>query len=188
MCKASRLSCTPINSHSHINDILDLSEQIVQVAVGHVERHVADKKSLCRGVEGAVSIGAGKGTWAWTGRTVAGDGILNREASAFEVLEVEEVYRLGRRLLGFELNVSKSVSWYSHQQLHRLQGQRASFSWRGIRTLCSILSDPRLSSYWQLAPHVRTPSSGPHRAHRRKDFQHIPLNSSRVLPLARASA
>ncbi len=86
MREAPRLARPPIDRNPHINDILDTPEQIIQIAIAHVEGHVADEESLCRFVEGAVGYSAGVVAVLVGLATV--DGILDCEAAALEVLEV----------------------------------------------------------------------------------------------------
>ncbi len=105
MREASWLARTSINRNSHINHVLDLSEQVVQVAVAHVEGHVADEEGFRGSVEGAVGEGgAGEGAGAFFR-----DAELNGEAAAFEVLEVVEFDGFGGGFDGFKLYVAESV-------------------------------------------------------------------------------
>ncbi len=80
MGESPRLARAPVNGHTDIDDIFDLAEQVVEVAVGHVKGHVADEEGAARGVVWAV--------WAGDGAGGALDGVLDTEAAAFEVLEV----------------------------------------------------------------------------------------------------
>lgn len=80
MGESPRLARAPVNRHADIDYIFDLAEEVVEVAVGHVEGHVADEEGAGGGVVWAV--------WAGDGAGGALDGVLDAEAAAFEVLEV----------------------------------------------------------------------------------------------------
>lgn len=55
--KTSRLSRSSVNCHSHVNDIFDASEQLVQVAIGHFEGHVPNEQGLARWIGGLGLLG-----------------------------------------------------------------------------------------------------------------------------------
>ena len=112
MRKTPWLARSPVNCHPNIDHILDLPEEVVQVAVTHVEGHVANEEGLGRGIHGASALIAAisaAGT-ASTGATDAAKGVLHGEAAAFKVLEVVELNGFGGRFDGVELYVAKAVA------------------------------------------------------------------------------
>jgi hypothetical protein len=46
VCETSWLTGTSVNGNSDINDISDITEELVQVGVGHLESKVADEESF----------------------------------------------------------------------------------------------------------------------------------------------
>lgn len=75
------LACSSVDCHAHVDDVADLAEEVVELAVGHVEGHVADEEGAGggRGVGGAGAERVGAG---------AGGGVLDGQATAFEGLVV----------------------------------------------------------------------------------------------------
>ena len=54
MRKTPRLSRPSINRYPHIDHILDLSEQVIQIAVTHIEGHVPYEEGFGRSVEWSI--------------------------------------------------------------------------------------------------------------------------------------
>ena len=103
MRETPRLSRSSINCHTHIDDISDLAEQLIEFAVGHVEGHVADE-------EGAGGFGGGAAeAVAVGGGTAAGGGVLDGEAAAFEGLLVHVADGAGGGVVVGEVDVAESV-------------------------------------------------------------------------------
>ena len=82
--KATRLACSPINGHAHIDDVGDAAEQVVEILVRHLERHVADEERL----GGRVLATSGL-------RARLGHGVLHDDATAFEALHVHRFNGFG---------------------------------------------------------------------------------------------
>lgn len=83
MREASRLAGAAVDGDAHVDDVPDLAEEVVELAVGHVEGHVADEEgaggwSGLRRAPGGNAPGGG-----------AGGGVLDVETAAFEFLVVE---------------------------------------------------------------------------------------------------
>lgn len=97
------LSRSAINGNTNINHIADAAEKVVEIAVSHLEGHVADEKGLGRGIlRLAGAVGAG-----FQLRGLEG-GVLDGEAAAFEELLVEGCDGFRGRFGGFEVDVAES--------------------------------------------------------------------------------
>jgi len=102
VCKSSGLSSAAIDSDPHIDHVADAAEEVIEVAVRHLERHVADEESLAGRVERLVSaVSAGFHLGGLEG------GILNGEAAAFKELLVEGLDGFGSGFGGFEVDVAE---------------------------------------------------------------------------------
>ena len=111
MSKASRLSGSPINCHPHVNHILNLSKQIVQITITHIEGHVSYEEGFGRRVDWTIlRILVGPAWRAVGGRTGAGQRVLNRKTAALKVLEVEELDGAAGGFNIFKFDVAESVS------------------------------------------------------------------------------
>jgi hypothetical protein len=109
MRKATRLARPTINRNTHIHDILHAPEQIVEIAIRHLEGHVANEKGLAGWVFGRVisfsatecgAMGADFG-----GGVVC---VLADQATALEELLVQRVDAFGRGFLVGEIDVAES--------------------------------------------------------------------------------
>lgn len=61
VCESSRLAGPAINCHSDVDYIPDIFEEVVQVAVRHLKRHVSDEESLGGWVLGVTGRHVGPG-------------------------------------------------------------------------------------------------------------------------------
>ena len=106
MREAPWLACPPVNRHPDINHVLDLPKKIVQIAIAHVEGHVADEEGSGWRVLRALFTGghAGRTEVAATERKLDG------EAAAFEVLQVVELDGALGGFDGFKCDIAKSDS------------------------------------------------------------------------------
>ena len=107
MREASRLAGPPINRDPDINHVLDLSEQIVQIAIAHIEGHVAYEEGSGRRVLGALLA---KGLTGRTGVVSGREGKLDGETAAFEILQIVEVDGALGGFDGFKCDIAKSSS------------------------------------------------------------------------------
>jgi hypothetical protein len=110
MRKTSRLACPPINRNPHINDVADAAEQIREVAIGHLEGHVADEKGFGGWVHGLVLFHIGVELVADAG------GVLDRDAPALEERHVGALQGAVGGFLGREVNVAESVEVLAIEQ------------------------------------------------------------------------
>jgi hypothetical protein len=113
--EASRLAGSSVDGHADVDDVLDAAEEGVEIAVGHLEGHVADEEGFGGRVEGlpwSVCWTAGLGS---PGIHCAACvcGVLDGQATAFEELLIQCLDGFGGRSDGFEVHISKSVkkSW-----------------------------------------------------------------------------
>ena len=116
MRESPRLSRPPVNRHPHINHVFDLSEQIVQITIAHVEGHVPYEQRFGRRI--GWSIVRVRLAWrAVADARVARERVLDRETAAFEVFHVVEFNGAAGGFGGFESDVAESVSSGDDQQL-----------------------------------------------------------------------
>ena len=110
MGETSWLTGTSINGNAHIDDVLDASEERVEVAVGHFEGHVANEEGFGRWVERFLwtfcTTKAGALAVQLAGRIC---GVLDGEAAAFEELLIQGLDGFSGGGDGFEVDVSKSA-------------------------------------------------------------------------------
>lgn len=87
MGEPPRLARASVDGDAHVDDVADLAEELVQLAVRHIEGHVADEEGA-RGLAdacGAAAAGAGEAVVAaGAGGGGAGAGVLDGEAPAGE--------------------------------------------------------------------------------------------------------
>ena len=105
MREASRLARPPINRYPDINHVLDLPKEIVQIAIAHIEGHVAYEEGSGWRVLGALLAGSLARTYA-----VGTEGKLDGEAAAFEVLQVVEIDGTLGGFESFECDIAESSS------------------------------------------------------------------------------
>ena len=103
MRKTPRLPRPPINRNSHIQYILDLAEQVVQVLVAHLIAEIADKERLGWCVDVAIFVALGV-----SGTGARADGVLHDHLAAFELLAVEGVAGGGGGLFVVEFDVAEA--------------------------------------------------------------------------------
>ena len=106
MREAPRLARPPINRYPDINHVLNLPKQIIQIAIAHIEGHVAYEEGSAWNVFGTLLA---KGL---AGRThaVGRKGKLDGEAATFEVLQVVEIDGALGGFDGFECDIAESSS------------------------------------------------------------------------------
>jgi hypothetical protein len=103
MREPSRLSRSAINGNTNIDHIADAAEEVVEIAVSHLEGHVADEKGLGgRILRLAGAVGAG-----FQLRGLEG-GILDGKAAAFEELLMQGFDGFRGRFGGFEVDIAES--------------------------------------------------------------------------------
>lgn len=95
MGKSSRLASTSINSNTDIDDVSNVTEELVEISIGHLESEVADEEGLGGWVGGIFTAGCVH--------------VVDDEAAAFEHGFVLGFDGLGGLLDGFEFNVSESI-------------------------------------------------------------------------------
>lgn len=103
MCEPSRLSRPAINGNANIDHIADAAEEVVEIAVSHLEGHVADEKGLGGGVPRQAKAVRAR----FQLRGLEG-GVLDGEAAAFEELLVEGCDGFRGRVGGFEVDIAES--------------------------------------------------------------------------------
>ena len=60
MSEAARLPCPSIHRYANINNIVDISEELAQIPVGHLKRQVAEVQRLRNGLQGPGSAAAAR--------------------------------------------------------------------------------------------------------------------------------
>ena len=106
MRETSRLPGSTINSNTHVDHIADTTEEVIKVAVCHLEGHVANEESLGGRVHGFV--GAFAATTPFAHLAGLEGGVLHGEAAALEELLVKGLDCFGGCLGGFEVDVAES--------------------------------------------------------------------------------
>ncbi len=101
MSESSGLSSFPIDSDSDINNVVDFSEQFIEIFIGHLERHITDEQCLGRGVAGSGVSGSS----LWPCSLL--DGVLHCQSAAFEDLLVKALNRLCALINVVELYITK---------------------------------------------------------------------------------
>lgn len=106
--ETSGLAGTAIDGDADVNDIANATEEVVQIAIGHFERHVADEKGTGRFI--FRGLGEVAHAIAAAGFDFAGgeSGVLHNNAAAFEVLLVESADGCGGGLGRVEVNIAKA--------------------------------------------------------------------------------
>lgn len=110
MSETSRLACPSINGDADIDNVLNTSEERIEVSVSHFEGHVADKEglggrvegffwSVCSRVAAALAIELARGICS----------ILDSKTAAFEELLVQGLDGFGGGGNGFKIYISKSA-------------------------------------------------------------------------------
>ena len=95
--KAARLARSPVNGHAHVRDVRNAAEQVVEVLVRHLKRHVADEER-----SGGRVLAAGRHL------PRPRHGVLHDDATAFVRLHVHRFDGLGGAVWIVELDVAKS--------------------------------------------------------------------------------
>jgi hypothetical protein len=104
MRESSRLTSPTINRNTHIDHVADAAEEVVKIAIRHLEGHVPDEEGLGGGILRARgAFGAGFEFGGLEG------GVLHGEAAAFEELLVEGFDGFGGGLGGFEVDVAEAA-------------------------------------------------------------------------------
>ena len=119
MRETSWLASPSINRNADIDHIADSAEHVVQIAVRHLEGHVADKKGL--GGRFKRLVGAVRALAFELGRLKSG--VLHGETAAFEELLMKGLDGLGRGFGGLEVDVAEarcSVSLCMRASEHHL--------------------------------------------------------------------
>jgi hypothetical protein len=60
MSEAARLPCPSINRYPNINNIVDISEELVKIPIGHLKRQVADVQRPRNGLQAPGSADAAR--------------------------------------------------------------------------------------------------------------------------------
>lgn len=125
VCETSRLTGSAVNGNPHIQNVLHVTEEVVQIFVAHFVGHVANEEGLGRWVGEALGIGLAA--------LLVGclDGVLSGETATLEDLTIEVVASLSRGGNVFEINVTKAVG----NESAVMTGQYV----RVALTLCSTL-------------------------------------------------
>ncbi len=103
MRKTSGLTRSSINGNSNINDISDATEEVCEIAVCHLKRHVTDEEGLGGRVDG-LARGGGLGIEA----TCIAGGVLNCETAAFEEGHIEALKCSICSFLRREIDISET--------------------------------------------------------------------------------
>lgn len=101
--EAAGLAGATVDGDAHVEHVPDLAEQVVEVAVAHLERHVADEERLAGRIDGALVA-------ARTLRPVgllAAAVVLHRQAAAVEDTLVHLHDGGGGLFVGLELDVAE---------------------------------------------------------------------------------
>ena len=115
MGEASGLACPAVDGDTDVHDVADIAEEIVQVLVRHLKRHVANEERLC----GRVGLVVAAGT--------AGLGVglslveLADEVAALEDLHVKVVDGSLGVFDVLELDVSESTQLSATNPCHRVR-------------------------------------------------------------------
>ena len=96
MSESSWLASASVNGNTDINDISNITEELVEISIGHLEGKVADEESL--------------GWWVCDVLTTGLVLVVDDETAAFEDLLVLSFDGSGGLVNGFEFDVSES-SW-----------------------------------------------------------------------------
>lgn len=117
--EAPRLAGAAIDCDAHVDHIPDAAEQVVQVAICHLERHVADEEGLGGRILGSLGSLSSRAARAARVHFFAGVcGVLYDEATAFEELLVQGGNGVGRGIDLFEVDIPKAVCSVSRGLLH----------------------------------------------------------------------
>ena len=106
MRETPRLPGTTVDGDPNVDDIPDALEQVIQVAVSHFERHVANEESLGRWIE---RFRFKASTTAWGQRLTLVCSILHSKATTLEELLIESLDCFCGLFSSFKINVTKSV-------------------------------------------------------------------------------
>jgi hypothetical protein len=109
MRETSRLPSTSVNGNTDIDNIANALEEIVKVAISHLEGHVTDEERLGGRVQ-RLRVSVKSSSAISTGQGLAlVRGILHRKATTFEELLVECLDGFRSRLGSLKVYVAKSV-------------------------------------------------------------------------------
>jgi hypothetical protein len=109
--EASGLAGSPVNGNTHVHDVANVAEEVVQVLVGHLEGHVADEESLGRRVVRCGTVEPSTVATVAASAVTGGFGAveLDNEVPAFEDLHVQVVNGSLSIVDALELNVTETV-------------------------------------------------------------------------------
>lgn len=111
--EASWLTSPSVNGDSHINNVLDIAEQVIEIFVGHVEGHVANEKGLGWVVDAGGTI-EGSSSPVAVVESLSGAVRLNGETTTLVWLLVQAVHGLCSVFRVLEFNIAESANM--HQQ------------------------------------------------------------------------
>src|SRR2546423_4264448 len=129
VCKTSWLASTSVNGNADVNHISDTLEQVVEVAIGHLERHIANEESLGGRIKRLRRKASSTLSIRQALRLVCG--ILHSKAATFEELLIERFDGFRSLFGGFKVNVAKSIQAYqkvSRTAISRIGSESLRFS------------------------------------------------------------